>query len=300
VVTKQDGAVKARYDYLPFGEEIESGIGGRGGVSGYGGADSTRQKFTQKERDNESGLDYFGARYYSSALGRFTGVDPIFVSPRRLLDPQQLNLYTYTRNNPLKFIDPDGRYFVGTDRKRVEVTVKDGRITVGQNASKDLQRMAGLISESGSKTAVSMFHKVAGNDTKVNFGIVTEKVDNGLGGLHQAHDKDGKALNWVEGDKGTGHFEGNVAFIKDKNAYQEATITIYEGNLSGGDQQSTEDAMVSTFAHEGDHDTNQKSIKAIKDRQEGRKNDRNVEAPAYKVGSKVDQEIEKNREKKRQ
>jgi RHS repeat-associated protein len=75
VVTKQDGSVKARYDYLPFGEEIGTNIGGRGSVFGYGGTDSTRQKFTQKERDSESGLDYFGARYYSAAQGRFTSPD---------------------------------------------------------------------------------------------------------------------------------------------------------------------------------------------------------------------------------
>ncbi|MGH9849010.1 MAG: RHS repeat-associated core domain-containing protein, partial [Blastocatellia bacterium] len=43
---------------------------------GYG-ADSTRQKFTSKERDNETGLDYFLARYYSSTQGRFTSPDPL-------------------------------------------------------------------------------------------------------------------------------------------------------------------------------------------------------------------------------
>ena len=75
LVTDSGGNVKARYDYLPFGEEIPSSVGSRSSVDGYGGADSTRQKFTQKERDNESGLDYFGARYYSSAQGRFTSAD---------------------------------------------------------------------------------------------------------------------------------------------------------------------------------------------------------------------------------
>jgi len=108
VVTKVDGSVKARYDYLPFGEEIPSSVGGRSSIVGYGGADSTRQKFTQKERDSESGLDYFGARYYSSAQGRFTSVDPITVTPPRMVDPQQLNLYEYVRNNPLAYIDPTG------------------------------------------------------------------------------------------------------------------------------------------------------------------------------------------------
>jgi len=108
VVMKQDGTVKARYDYLPFGEEIPSTVGGRSSVAGYSAADSTRQKFTQKERDNESGLDYFGARYYSSAQGRFTSVDPITMKRARLIDPQRLNLYVYGRSNPLKYFDPNG------------------------------------------------------------------------------------------------------------------------------------------------------------------------------------------------
>ncbi|MEO8659375.1 MAG: RHS repeat-associated core domain-containing protein [Bryobacteraceae bacterium] len=54
------------------------------------------------------GSDYFGARYFSSAQGRFTSVDPIWVTMERLMDPQRLNLYSYARNNPLRFIDPDG------------------------------------------------------------------------------------------------------------------------------------------------------------------------------------------------
>jgi RHS repeat-associated protein len=78
VVTKADGTVKARYDYLPFGEELGSGIGGRTVGMGYSASDSTMQKFTQKERDSESGLDYFLARYYLSAQGRFTSADTPF------------------------------------------------------------------------------------------------------------------------------------------------------------------------------------------------------------------------------
>jgi RHS repeat-associated protein len=126
VVTKSDGTVKARYDYLPFGEELGSGIGGRSVGMGYSAADATRQKFTQKERDSESGLDYFGARYYSSAQGRFSSVDqldPVMGkqgaeakgeenAKRAFLDylskPQHWNRYLYVLNNPLRYIDPDG------------------------------------------------------------------------------------------------------------------------------------------------------------------------------------------------
>jgi RHS repeat-associated protein len=66
------------------------------------------QKFTGKERDAESGLDYFGARYYGSALGRFTSPDEVFAD-QHPADPQSWNLYGYVRNNPLKNVDPTGK-----------------------------------------------------------------------------------------------------------------------------------------------------------------------------------------------
>ncbi len=68
-------------------------------------------KFTGKERDSETGLDYFGARYFASAQGRFTSADPK-VFPSRLYDPQSWNKYHYTRNNPLLYVDPNGEDFV--------------------------------------------------------------------------------------------------------------------------------------------------------------------------------------------
>ena len=63
--------------------------------------------FTGKERDGESGLDYFGARCFSGAHGRLTSPDPK-IFPHNLTAPQNWNEYTYTRNNPMRYIDPDG------------------------------------------------------------------------------------------------------------------------------------------------------------------------------------------------
>lgn len=100
------GAVVALHDYLPFGEEIPDGMGGRGVL--YGMADP-KQKFTGKERDAETGLDYFGARYYSGAQGRFTRADEPF-NDQDPANPQSWNLYTYGRNNPLLYVDPTGSY----------------------------------------------------------------------------------------------------------------------------------------------------------------------------------------------
>jgi RHS repeat-associated protein len=112
VVSGSDQSVKARRDYLPFGEEIGV-IGGRTTAIGYSVNDSTRQRFTSKERDTESGLDYFGMRYYGSTRGRFTSVDPLLETgdPE---DPQSWNRYTYTFNNPLMYIDPTGGFAVST------------------------------------------------------------------------------------------------------------------------------------------------------------------------------------------
>ena len=74
--------------------------------------DGAPGSFTGKERDSETGLDYFGARYFSGAQGRFTSPDwaatPEAVPYATLADPQTLNLYGYVRNNPLKSTDPTG------------------------------------------------------------------------------------------------------------------------------------------------------------------------------------------------
>jgi len=78
-----------------------------------GNGASSRQ-FAGKERDSESGLDYFWARYYGSALGRFTSPDwsarPQPVPYAELSNPQSLNLYSYVQNNPLKNRDADGHW----------------------------------------------------------------------------------------------------------------------------------------------------------------------------------------------
>ena len=81
------------------------------------GSDPSEEHFTSKQRDTESGLDYFGARYYNSYLGRFMSPDyqsaddddvPDAVPNGSLTNPQTLNLYSFTQNNPLSRRDYDG------------------------------------------------------------------------------------------------------------------------------------------------------------------------------------------------
>src|SRR5882672_8802946 len=124
VVTNSSASVISRHDYKPFGEELAAGVGGRTTQEGYDGNDGTRQKFTQKERDIETGLDYFGARYYASTQGRFTSTDPFspVLSKQSSTDsrageqkfnswisqPQRWNRYGYALSNPLRYLDQDG------------------------------------------------------------------------------------------------------------------------------------------------------------------------------------------------
>jgi RHS repeat-associated protein len=112
-----------RHDYLPFGEELFGGTnanpgpGGRKPSQGYGCdpsdlnclPDGTRQQFSSKDRDNATGLDYFGYRYYVSTQGRWISVDPLIDFQRSPGEPQAWNLYQYCINNPLTRTDPDGR-----------------------------------------------------------------------------------------------------------------------------------------------------------------------------------------------
>lgn len=69
---------------------------------------SLRHLYTGKERDAESGNDYFGARYYGSSMGRFMSPDD-FTKDTHVADPQSWNLYAYARNNPLRYTDPTGQ-----------------------------------------------------------------------------------------------------------------------------------------------------------------------------------------------
>jgi RHS repeat-associated protein len=115
---------------------------GSGGLSPTGpeypaGADIAAQKFTGKERDAETGLDYFGARYLSSAQGRFSSPDwssdPDPVPYADLYDPQSLNLYSYVRNNPLNLADRTGHFHQVCGQETIETDKSTGVTTVHAN-----------------------------------------------------------------------------------------------------------------------------------------------------------------------
>ncbi|SHJ18706.1 RHS repeat-associated core domain-containing protein [Malonomonas rubra DSM 5091] len=107
VITDASGQKVWEADYKPFGEEYRTQ-----------GTQENSRRFVGKERDAETGLDYFGARYMATFSGRFLAVDAVRVVGENsgavnsvlLNNPQRLNVYSYSLNNPYRFLDPDGNY----------------------------------------------------------------------------------------------------------------------------------------------------------------------------------------------
>jgi RHS repeat-associated protein len=101
VITDSAGVIKAESDYYPWGGELQ-----------FVNNDTNDYKFTGKKRDTETGLDYFGARYYSNGLGRWVSADwsatPIPVPYADFGDPQSLNLYQFVGGNPASKADATG------------------------------------------------------------------------------------------------------------------------------------------------------------------------------------------------
>ena len=269
--TDINGNVTARHDYNPFGGEVTSS----NRVAGIGYADdSVREQFTGYQRDKESDLDYAQARYYSSPRGRFTSVDPIMMEIKRLADPQALNLYVYTRNSPLRYVDPDGEKYKGTDGNEViiekeEVNGKKVWVIKSDNASNDLQRLVALINDSGSKTANKMFDKLNKHETMINIVIDTntslseEEKTTGTTEMarHQPHDANGAlTINNL-----TGKFDGKAEPANSSGtAYKEATITLYEKKMEerGYSGERLNGKLVSKFGHEARHDLDPIQVQA--------------------------------------
>ena len=104
-------------EFAPFGEELDTE------------SSAMRYRYTGKERDAESGLDYFGARYYASSMGRWMSPDwaanPEAVPYSKLDNPQSLNLYQYVLNNPLSQKDDDGHEIIYADGLKNSQLVRD-------------------------------------------------------------------------------------------------------------------------------------------------------------------------------
>jgi len=211
-------------DYYPYGGEIPL-------ISDP----NNRCKFTGKERDAESGLDNFGARYNASTMGRFMTPDPIHIMKQKFLDPQQWNMYAYVRNNPLRFVDPTGKYLVNCgngDKKCNKAADKFEKQREKDLKSKDLkvQDAAKAWGNRGEDNHVNVTFKPQAQvdaDAHTAPGYTTQAfVRPGAGADHQpniqaefSESLGGSGLGQVIAHEGS-HIEDDMSFL---NSYNGAT-----------------------------------------------------------------------------
>ena len=135
---------------------------------------------TGYERDIETDLDFAQARYYNKNFGRFTSTDPLYLDLNRLIDPQQLNLYSYSINNPIKFTDSTGlsielscdskencatatQNFNKRKGKQFEVSLgKDGKLQVEGNV--DLKKL--------SKAETALYNAITDKKNNATINVV--------------------------------------------------------------------------------------------------------------------------------
>jgi RHS repeat-associated protein len=107
ISTDEEGKIAEVSDYYPYGTLRISESPSDNDSQGF----REQRKFTGHEFDSSTDLTYMMARYYNSQTGKFLSQDPInlFAPETFLFDPQQQNSYSYSRNNPLRFVDPTGQ-----------------------------------------------------------------------------------------------------------------------------------------------------------------------------------------------
>ena len=183
-----------------------------------------RSRYTGKERDAESGNDYFGARYYASSMGRFMSPDwsakaePVPYA--KLGDPQTLNLYAYVGNNPLDRTDPTGHYddkCGGGDKK-----CEKGLNNFDKQNAKDLK------SKSAKVRAAAAVWGTRGDHNGIGVKFVTQQQMNAD---HPA----------------PAGFQADAAVTPGVTADHKLTVNAeFSENLGGSD-------LGQTIAHEGSH-----------------------------------------------
>ncbi|MCI0558557.1 MAG: hypothetical protein MN733_08685, partial [Nitrososphaera sp.] len=230
------GAVQRR-DYLPFGEELAPTIGHRNAAcSGYVINDKPRQKFGSKERDNETGLDWFNpGRYFASVQGRFTSVDPL-LSSGDVYTPQSWNRYAYAFNNPLRFIDPFGLYnwdtSAGGSYTDEELRERSKNKTLSRRERNDAKRALGFREKF--RSALDQAHQAAGS-SRLNSD---ERQDVGAAANSYGAENDD---NGVIVGRRSGGGPGSTRLNDD-----DTINVVFRDNLKGND-------LVTVVTHEGRH-----------------------------------------------
>jgi RHS repeat-associated protein len=198
-----------RHDYLPFGEEIQAGAGGRTTYQGYSQFNSNRKKWATYERDVETDLDYAQTRYYSTAQGRMTSPDKPFAGQYRA-NPQSWNMYQYVLNSPLVFIDPLGLAHLDPKTGQM-VGDKEGETTDEGNFRWDAKKGQWMPTDTKPKKA----------EQKVHLEVIIWNQSLSLTGLggHVSYNINGRSWSW---ENGGWHQQGFMDYL-DHNSYRNGT-----------------------------------------------------------------------------
>jgi RHS repeat-associated protein len=210
VIFSSAGVLCYDADFYPFG-----------GERAYTNTCAQNYKFTGKERDSESGLDNFIARYDASSLGRFMTPDEIGPG-QHPENPQSWNLYSYVMNNPLTLTDPTGQYVCAKSvsasqcdnfQKTLDAAQKAANNLTGQ-AAKDAQRAIDAYGKQGVDNGVTIAQGKVGADT-------AETAVVGAAGAKTANNPNGQNIT-VTFDKASNMLNG-------QNVDAVAALTAHEG-----------------------------------------------------------------------
>jgi RHS repeat-associated protein len=226
IVASSTGTIEEESDYYPFGTEVI--------VAGPG---TNELKFTGKRRDTESQLDYFGARYYSNVLGRFSSPDwsakPVSIPYADLKNPQTLTQYAYVRNSPNSFVDKDGHVITvkGDEQKRY---VKDLEKATGLTIAADKNGKLSITKAPDKLSAVAKQIQKIIQDPKhnVNINALSESSSGVVVGQFYGHGSqtlDFKSIGQISGKGGA----------TETSAIIHETTEAYAGTLNGGNYQAS-------------------------------------------------------------
>lgn len=235
------------YNYYPFGLAMAE--------NGYENVLETENKFKFQGQEHQDDFDLnwydYGARMYDPSIGRWHVVDPL-AEKYFSFSP-----YNYAINNPIKFIDIDGRDIIGTDGKPVTYQMVDNQAVWSKNADKATIRVGNALLRT--RTGTSQLNKAISSDVKIKINVSD------------------KSVKTDKGYKGGKTRYGNATRSRSTGKYKagSAEIIIYEGSIEklvSGDESTNEFAesgidieggIGAVAGHEIEHATNAENIDQV-------------------------------------